>query len=268
MATAETEIYYPESDGKPLGETEYHIDATIYLYQTLKHRYRRKPVYVASDMFLYYEEGNPRAVKAPDVMAFKNISKQRRRIFKTWVEKAFPCVIIELVSVNSVAEDLGEKKVLYARLGVREYYVFDPEGTCLDTPLQGFRLRGKKYVPIAAEPDGSLVCQELELRLQAEGDLLRLLEGKSGRRLLSPLERMVSDRQRLLRARQRAEQAQQRAEQAQQRAEQAQQRAEQAQQRAEQERQAREQEQQRAEALAAEVERLRSELEKGKRRAH
>jgi hypothetical protein len=141
---------------------------------------------------------------------------------------------VEFVSKSSLREDLREKKVLYARLGVHEYYVFDPEQSCMEPPLQGFRLHGTKYVAIPAEPDGSLSCLELGLRLLAEGPYLRLLQGKSGEPILSPLER----------------------------ADQQYQRAEQLHQRAEQERQRAEQERQRADTLAAEVEHLRAELER------
>jgi Uma2 family endonuclease len=237
VAPIEPEVDYPASDGQPMGETEFHVDALLLLYATLKEHFRRRPVYVAADMFLYYEAGNPRPVKAPDLMAFHSVSKHRRRIFKTWEEKAVPCVIVELASDNSVAEDLGEKKGLYAQLGVREYFVFDPEHICLDPPLLGFRRRGRKFVPLPLEPDGCLACQELGLRLRAEEYVLRLVDGRTGKPLLSPLERALEDRQRLKQARQRTEQAEQRAEQA----------------------------EQRADTLAAELERLRAESGKGER---
>ena len=65
-SSVEEEIEYPESDGKPLGETGYHVEAILTLKEVLDRFWRRRPkIFVAADMFLYYEEGNPSAVVAP-----------------------------------------------------------------------------------------------------------------------------------------------------------------------------------------------------------
>ncbi|HID64173.1 MAG TPA: hypothetical protein EYP49_15750 [Anaerolineae bacterium] len=51
-------IYYPESDGKPMAETDTHINTLIYLREALRDYFRDDPqVYVAGNLFLYYEEG-------------------------------------------------------------------------------------------------------------------------------------------------------------------------------------------------------------------
>src|SRR4051794_9653858 len=73
------EIEYPETDGQPMGETEYHVLATLTLFDTLRRYFRRKKVYVAADMFLYYVKGDPKKVKAPDVMVIKDVPKHKRR---------------------------------------------------------------------------------------------------------------------------------------------------------------------------------------------
>jgi hypothetical protein len=59
-------IDYPESDGKPMGETDWHIDWTLRLRDMLKYRYRDQRVYVGSDLLLYYHEGVPRDFVVPD----------------------------------------------------------------------------------------------------------------------------------------------------------------------------------------------------------
>ena len=60
------DVHYPESDGKPMGETEIHIREIIYLLQALDEHLREAPdVYVGADMFLYYLEGVPKAVVVP-----------------------------------------------------------------------------------------------------------------------------------------------------------------------------------------------------------
>ena len=37
------EIYYPESDGKPMGETDFHIQTITYLYQALNAFFSNEP---------------------------------------------------------------------------------------------------------------------------------------------------------------------------------------------------------------------------------
>jgi Uma2 family endonuclease len=238
MATApkywlppEDEIFYPETDGKPMGETGYHVVNIIYLHEALRRYFLGEQVYVAADMFLYYVRGDPRKVKAPDVMVIKGVDKHFRRTFKTWEEKALPCVVFEITSASTIREDRGPKRELYASLGVAEYFLFDPEREALDPPLHGFRLKGKQYVSVKPARDGSLTCKELGLRLYTEGNFVRLAEAKTGAPLLTAEEIGEQERQR-----------------------------------AEQERQRAEQERQRADRLAAEVARLQEELARKRRR--
>jgi hypothetical protein len=47
------EIYYPESDGKPMGETEHHRDEIYGLIWVLRQRYREVPdAHVTGNLFL------------------------------------------------------------------------------------------------------------------------------------------------------------------------------------------------------------------------
>ena len=51
---------YPDSDGRPLGETDYHSAAMIWLREALQDHFAARPdVYVASNLLLYYQRGNP-----------------------------------------------------------------------------------------------------------------------------------------------------------------------------------------------------------------
>src|SRR6266508_1661278 len=40
-AAASPSVHYPESDGKPVGETDFHITVIFYLRQALRHFFRR-----------------------------------------------------------------------------------------------------------------------------------------------------------------------------------------------------------------------------------
>ena len=72
------EIYYPESDGKPMGETDFHIQTITYLYQALNAFFSNEPdVKICADIMFYYEEGNPHKVFSPDVMFVRGVANIR-----------------------------------------------------------------------------------------------------------------------------------------------------------------------------------------------
>jgi hypothetical protein len=114
---------------------------------------------------------------------------------------------------------VNKKPAEYAGLGVKEYFVFDPEGKYLDPVLQGFRTVKGKAVPMKPAADGSLVSKQLGLRLVAEGEMLRLIDMETGEPIPTKDERNEQDRQRAAQADQRAAQERQLREQAEQRAE-------------------------------------------------
>lgn len=186
-------VYYPESDGQPMAETEAHLDETIDLIQALRRFFRDDPdVYVNGDMFLYFEQGNPRAVVAPDVFVVRGVPKrvtqggkqEKRRTYKLWEEGKAPSMVIEVTSKHTQDEDTGPKKDKYARLGVEEYFLYDPLGEYLEPRLQGYRLIGNRYRPVQPAADGSLPSVTTGLTLAVEEDRLRLRETATGEPLL------------------------------------------------------------------------------------
>lgn len=175
------DIEYPESDGEPMGETGYHVRASMHLLGALSLFFNdRKDVYVAADMFLYFEKGNPSACKAPDVMVIKNVGNHERRIFKIWEEGSGPCMIFEITSKSSMLDDLVIKSALYAKLGVREYFIFDPLDEYLEAPFIGLRLAGDEYELIPPDDQGRVYSNELEAPLERDKHLLRIIDPKTG----------------------------------------------------------------------------------------
>lgn len=176
---------YPDSDGKPMGETEFHVLAITHLYEVLGQWFRsREGVHVAANMLLYFEKGNPLAFRGPDIMVSKGVrGKHLRRSFRTWEEGVAPAVIIEITSATTKNEDQVEKPALYARIGVKEYILFDPIGEYLRPRLQGFRLVKGAYVPIKLRQPDRLSSRELDLDFTIETHLLRVINPKTGRRL-------------------------------------------------------------------------------------
>jgi Uma2 family endonuclease len=184
------DVYYPESDGKPMAETDLHRNEMFDLIKALDRRYRDEPdVYVSGNLFFYYVKGDPRAVVAPDVFLVKGVEKRERGTYKLWEEGRVPSLVIELTSDSSQDEDLSKKKPCYERLGIEEYFLHDPFRDYLDPTLQGFRLVNGRYQPIMPEPDGSLRSRTTGLLLRTEGKRLRLVDAATGEPLLWDEER-------------------------------------------------------------------------------
>jgi Uma2 family endonuclease len=189
-------VVYPESDGKPMGETDVHIDALIYLREALKDYFRDTPqVYVAGNMFLYYEENNPAACVTPDVFVVQGVAKHDRRVYKLWEEGQAPAVVFEITSRSTRLEDLGTKRALYAMLGVQEYFLYDPLGEYLQPSLQGYRLQEGEYQRISPTGPDHWTSQVLHLDLRLENGRLCLVQPATGERLLTPAEAQAARRE-------------------------------------------------------------------------
>ena len=111
----------------------------------------------------------------------------RRRSYKLWQEGRPPALVIEVSSRSTRLEDLGNKRALYALLGVEEYLLYDPLGEYLKPPLKGYRLAGQDYQSLDNDPDGS-ISSRLGLTFRVEDERLRVVETATGRPLLRPAE--------------------------------------------------------------------------------
>ena len=178
-------VFYPIDDEEPLAESEHQLFPLTYAHAALTAWFANDPTtWVGADMFLYYEEGNPRQVVAPDVFVVTSTHKREtRNIFQTWVEGRVPDFILEITAPSSLHNDRVTKFELYQRLGVREYWLYDPT---LDTPfLQGNRLVGGAYQPIPVGETSvvgrySGMSEALGLELHAEADWFRLFDPAAG----------------------------------------------------------------------------------------
>src|SRR5581483_1274951 len=182
-------VYYPTSDGKPMGETEKHRDLMIYCIEALKAYFADDPEgYVSGNNFLYYEEGNPKARVSPDCYVVFGVEKRQRDFYKVWEEGGkYPSVVFEFTSKKTRREDTHKKLPLYEQvLQVPEYFLFDPTGDYLKPRLQGYRLVGGRYdhlLPV----NNRLHSEQLGVDLVEEGETLCFYD-RQGERLLTPLE--------------------------------------------------------------------------------
>jgi Uma2 family endonuclease len=166
------QVEYPESDGQPMGETDKHI-LLMFTFRFMLDEYFRavERVYVGSNLMCYYAEGDPTKSISPDVFVAIGAKKGERHVYKFWEEPA-PNIVLEISSRKTRKDDLGKKKDLYAWLGVREYFVFDPEYK-LQPPLRTFRLYGQELIEEIVSQN-RVISHELGLELVNDGNTLRL----------------------------------------------------------------------------------------------
>jgi Uma2 family endonuclease len=185
---AAPEIEYPETDGQPMGETDLHRDWMFRIIDLLKHRYRGQRVYVTGDLLMYYEEGSPWRFVVPDAMVVKDCDPGRRRTFKLWEEKRLPSAVFKTTSRYTKRDDSNYKPQLYEKLGIPEYFLYDPTADYLCPPLQGYRLTDQRYVRIEPDSSGRLLCRELGMWLRLEDGELVMYDCQTGERLLTEAE--------------------------------------------------------------------------------
>ena len=238
-AKAITEIDYPAEDGEPMAETPIHVEAIILLGQGLEDVFG-PDWFIGKDIFWYYEEGNPKARIAPDLVVVPDVGHTDRRSFFSWVETHSPVAVFEMASKGTWKNDFEEKFQAYESLGLPEYFIFDPTGEFVVPRLQGFRLKDGVYRRIPTiDDEGTLASQSLGLLLRPEGEMLRLIRTDNRQPVLTRREQIEEQRKLFMEQLDRAEAERKRADD---------------------ERVNALIEKKRAEDLAAEVERLKAEL--------
>lgn len=200
---------YPESDGNPMTESDPTRDYLVYSVEALSIYFQnRADVYVSGNLFVYYEQGVPDAVVSPDVFVIFGVEKKKRRTYKAWEEdNKLPAFVLEITSKTTRGNDEQDKPQKYRRMGVLEYFQYDPTGDYLHPPLKGSRLIEQQYEPIPSTTltDGSfsLYSQTLGLDLRVTDGVLRFYDPQSDTKLMTHAETEQ--------ARQEAEQARQEA---------------------------------------------------------
>ncbi|MEC4982585.1 MAG: Uma2 family endonuclease [Oscillatoria sp. PMC 1068.18] len=218
----QTEVIYPESDGKPMADNTKQFRWIVVIKENLEWLFGGdRDVFVAGDLFWYPVEGNNRIVNAPDAMVIFGRPKGDRSSYKQWSEEGIaPQVVFEIRSPANTRTEMDRKLLFYDRYGVEEYYIYDPDRQS----LSGW-LRVEEGLDAIAEING-WVSPRLGIRFEISGEELQIYR-PDGIQFFSYVEvcqLLEQEKQRTEQEKQRAEQEKQRAEQEKQRAEQAEQR--------------------------------------------
>ncbi len=179
-------IDYPSSDGKPMAESESQLIPLTYAVSCLRHYFRNRPeAFASGNLLIYYEEGTLARV-APDVFVVFGARnrKEERASYRLWEEEKAPDFVLEITSPATWRDDQDRKRELYRRLGVGEYWQYDPTRNYLRPPLQGLELVRGEYQPLSGWrlADGTLAARSevLGLELRVAGRRLRFHDPQAG----------------------------------------------------------------------------------------
>jgi Uma2 family endonuclease len=130
---ATNQSVYPDSDGQPMADNTKQFQWITVIKTNLDWLFRDDDrVFVAGDLLWYPVEGNPKYRVAPDVMVVFGRPKGDRGSYKQWLEDDLaPQVVFEIISPGNTEGEMERKLQMYARCGVKEYYIYDPDRSIL-----------------------------------------------------------------------------------------------------------------------------------------
>jgi Uma2 family endonuclease len=177
-------IILPKSDllsDEPPMETELHLRQLMLLIQSLELLWKdRQDFYAFGNLTIYYSPNQRKSeyFRGPDFFVVLGVARKPRKSWVVWEEDGkYPHVIIDILSDSTAETDRGLKKEIYQEtFRTPNYFWFDP--TSLE--FKGFQLMAGKYEEIAANEQGWLWSQQLELFLGVHDSQLRFFtpEGK------------------------------------------------------------------------------------------
>ena len=123
---------------------------------------RRPDVFLDNETFICYDPSNLNVRIAPDVYLAFGVDAEAirpRKIYLPWEVGKPPDFAMEIASESTSRADVSRKPGIYAAIGVRELWLFDPSGgRYYEQPLWGGELVDGAYraLPPTREPDGIL----------------------------------------------------------------------------------------------------------------
>lgn len=153
-------------EGEAVPESNIHRINPILLQIVLQfYLANRREAFIGTDMFVYYspEQVTKKDFLSPDFFVVLDRPMEARKSWVIWYQDGRgPDVVIEMLSDSTRSVDLGKKRLAYQdQVRVAEYFWYDP----WTAEVGGLRRVGSEFEPVAAEPDGSLICTTLELKL-------------------------------------------------------------------------------------------------------
>ncbi len=187
---------YPEI-WEPLPDTEMQERPQQDIKEAIRSIYGgRSDVFVSGNTGVYYAEGDSDAVFRPDCYVVFGAGADRLwnpYAYRVWDFGKAPDFALEIASRSTFQNDLGYKRELYARVGIGEYWRYDPTGgDFYGEPLVGEYLANETYrrFDLKRGPDGIVWAHSpaLALDLYYKAERLQFYDPATGEWLGNVLE--------------------------------------------------------------------------------
>ncbi len=223
-----------EEDGHRLSQNVQHDEVAYEVRNAIKQHctwLQTRGNFLTEDVFISYKDEGRTVTVAPDVMLSKGPAPQsgptsaragegppaplfrrtERKSYELAEEGRPPDFVLEVVSPKNTAADLRDKKAKYLKIGIPEYFVFDPHPRGDDPPLKRYRPQhgGKDW-----EKETSwtgLRSKELGTEILVNGPALEVIDPTTGQpyeksdKLLTTARREAAARKQEAAARKQAE---------------------------------------------------------------
>ncbi len=185
-------MYYYDSHSTEedlMGETSFHADLVHYLVEALRWLFHGQVCAIYENLNIYQTTNLNEYPIAPDIAVIKGIAQRSIRSWRVGKSGPAPQVVFEIASQETWKKDLAEKPPRYARMGVQEYFAYDPH----EFPLPASRNRrlfgwqldldSQTMREMSPGPSGSLWSHYLQSWLVPDGATLRLYDHNGQMRL-------------------------------------------------------------------------------------
>ena len=174
-----------------MGETSLHSRLVNYLMEVLQQLFRGQQCAIYENLNFYQTTNRMEYPLAPDIAIIKGSDFQILRSWRVGKTGPAPQVVFEIASEETWDKDLEEKPTRYAKMGVKEYFAYDP----YERPLRwmrtgtrrlfGWQLDTERRVmrELATSPEGRIWSFHLESWLVPEREYLRLCDNQGNLRL-------------------------------------------------------------------------------------
>ena len=165
-----------------MGESTLHHRLSHYLEEALTWLFRDQLCSIQANLNFYTTDDEGEYPIVPDVAVIKGVPSTNQISWRIGVTGPAPQVVFELASDTTWKRDLDEKPAVYGRIGVQEYYAFDP----YEPPLPLSQRKGRRLFGwhrdadtgrmrrVSPRSDGGLWSPQLKSWLKADGNYLRL----------------------------------------------------------------------------------------------
>jgi Uma2 family endonuclease len=181
--------FSPFFEEESMPESTVHAALIHYLVEVLTWLFRGQLCAICENFAFFPPLEWPGPPVAPDIAIIKGVAVDPLTSWHVGQTGPAPQVVFEILSRETWKKDLEEKPLAYARMGIHEYFAYDPNPAPLAEATR-HRLLGWRtdpllsgMTPLVPDADGSLWSEELASFLLPDKQLLRLSDADHHLRL-------------------------------------------------------------------------------------